>query len=127
MREVGHQFDTDKVSLWSRKACLLFLSIFWRVLSHLQASFVLMLKILSILVDLIGRPRDYNFDNIEDISFKRSFIVILDGQDYPMLCCDNGRFYLHQQLLILEDVMIEALRGRVGKVNVKALSLVECD
>ena len=127
MREVGHQFDTDKVSLWSRKACLLFLSIFWRVLSHLQASFVLMLKILSILVDLIGRPRDYNFDNIEDISFKRSLIIILDGQDYPMLCCDNGRFYLHQQLLILEDVMIEALRGRVGKVNVKALSLVECD
>ena len=127
MREVGHQFDADKVSLWSRKACLLFLSIFWRVLSHLQASFVLMLKILSILVDLIGRPRDYNFDNIEDISFKRSFIVILDGQYYPMLCCDNGRFYLHQQLLILEDVMIEALRGRVVKVDVKALSLVECD
>ena len=127
MREVGHQFDADKVSLWSRKACLLFLPISWSVLIHLQASFVLMLKILSILVDLIGRPRDYNFDNIEDISFKRSFIIILDGQDYPMLCCDNGRFYLHQQLLILEDVMIEALRGRVVKVNVKALSLVECD
>lgn len=106
---------------------MLFLPISWSVLIHLQASFVLMLKILPILVDLIGRPRDYNFDNIEDISFKRSFIIILDGQDYPMLCCDNGRFYLHQQLLILEDVMIEALRGRVVKVNVKALSLVECD
>lgn len=68
-----------------------------------------MLKILPILIYLDGRPRDHNFDYVEDISFKCSFIIILDRQDYSMLRCDDRSLYLYQQLLILEDVMIEAL------------------
>lgn len=126
MCEVGHEFDAYKVSLRSRKAWLLLLPIFCNVFVHLQASFVLMLKILSILVYLIGRPRDYNLDDVEDISFKCSFIIILDRQDDSMFCCDNRCFYLDQQLLILEDIMIEALRSRVSKVDIEGLRSIEC-
>lgn len=126
MREIRHQFYADKVTLRGGKTNLLFLSIFGSVMIDLEASFVLMLKIFSILVDLIGRPRHYNFDKVEDISFQRSFIIILDCQHYPMLSCDNRRFYLHQQLLILEDVVIEALRGYIRQVNIEPFRLIKC-
>lgn len=126
MREIRHQFYADKVSLRGRKSSLLFLSIFGGVMIDLEASFVLMLKIFSILVDLIGRPRHYYFDKVEDISFQRSFIIIFDRQHYPMLCCDDRRFYLHQQLLILEDIVIEALRGNIRKVNIEPFRLIKC-
>lgn len=126
MREIRHQFDADKVALRGRKTSLLCLSIFGSVMIHLETSFVLMLKIFSILVDLIRRPRYYNFNKVEDISFKRSFIIILDRQHYPMLCCDDRSLNLHQQLLILKDVVVEALRGNIRKVDIEPFSLIKC-